>query len=213
MTSSIQTWLAGVEPILQQYGLAGLFGCVFLESLGLPLPGESVLIMSGALAGAGRMNVVAAGLTAFAAAVLGDNVGFLIGRFGGRPLVVRYGGRVGITSARLARVETVVRRRGMVIVALARFVVLLRQLNGVAAGTTGMQWSRFLVANAIGAGIWVSVWLGLAFQFGSNIHLLVNFVRSYGWVVAVLVPVLLIAIAVGWWATRRRGCAPEDRVE
>ncbi|HEY0212537.1 MAG TPA: DedA family protein [Paenirhodobacter sp.] len=163
------TW---VEQTLHSYGVPVIFGDLFLESLGMPLPGETLLLLAGTLAAKGELALVPLWLVAFAAAVLGDNAGYLIGRRLGRPAVLRHGARIGLTEARLARVEGVIHRHGMLIVATARFVAVLRQLNGVAAGTAGMPWGRFIVANTIGAALWVSVWIGAAWWFGVDAHFL-----------------------------------------
>lgn len=161
-----------VEATLHQYGLPVIFGDLFFESLGIPLPGETLLLLAGTLAAKGDLALVPLWLTAFVAAVAGDNAGYLIGRRLGRPAVLRWGGRVGLTEARLSRVEDLMHRRGVLIVAGARFVAVLRQLNGLAAGTAGMHWARFLVGNVIGAALWVSVWVLAAYGFGMDAHLL-----------------------------------------
>lgn len=159
-----------VEQTLHSYGLPVIFGDLFFESLGVPLPGETLLLLAGTLAAKGELALLPLWLTAFAAAVLGDNTGYLIGRRLGRPAVLRYGAKIGLTDARLSRVEHVIQRHGMWIVMAARFVAVLRQLNGVAAGTAGMHWGRFLFANAIGAALWVSAWVGAAYWFGVDAH-------------------------------------------
>lgn len=160
-----------VEATLHQYGLPVIFVDLFLESVGLPLPGETLLLLAGALAAKGDLALVPLWLTAFAASVAGDNAGYLIGRRLGRPAVLRWGGRIGLSEARLARVEALMQRRGLMIVAGARFVAVLRQLNGLAAGTAGMHWARFLAGNVLGAAVWVSVWVLAAYAFGVDAHL------------------------------------------
>lgn len=161
---------AEVETALHAWGLPVIFADLFLESLGVPLPGETLLLAAGVLVARGEMGLVPLWLTAFAAAVLGDNAGYLIGRRLGRPAVLRWGRRVGLTEARLARVEAVIHRHGFWIVAGARFVAVLRQLNGIAAGTAGMAWGRFVLANTLGAALWVTVWLVGARALGIEVH-------------------------------------------
>jgi membrane protein DedA with SNARE-associated domain len=192
-----------LETFVRQYGLAGLFVDIFLESMGLPLPGETLLIVASALAGLGKLNIFAVASTAFVAAVAGDNVGYVIGRKLGRPLVVRYGGRIGITHERLDRVERIIQKRGPIIVAVARFVILLRQLNGIAAGTAGMHWRRFLIANAVGAALWVGFWTVVAYRFGAKTHIMPYLWHHISWVVAVVVLLTLILLLFGWWQRRR----------
>jgi membrane protein DedA with SNARE-associated domain len=197
-------WLTQFEPFIQQYGLAGLFVDVFLESMGLPVPGETLLIIASTLAGLGKLNIFAVAVTAFAAAVAGDNVGYLVGRTLGRPLVVRYGERIGITQERLDRVERIIQKRGPIIVAAARFFVLLRQLNGIAAATAGMHWLRFLIANAVGAALWVGFWTVIAYKFGASPHILPYLWKHMSWVAAIAVPLILIVLIVGWWVRRSK---------
>src|SRR5207244_11111670 len=98
-------------------------------------------------AAAGRLNIAVVGAVAVAAAVLGDNVGYLIGRSGGRRLVDRYGRYLLLGPARVRRAERFFDRHGGKVVVVARFVEVLRQLNGVFAGTAGMPWRRFLACN------------------------------------------------------------------
>ena len=197
-------WLDTVQPYLDQYGLGALFAAVFLEAFGLPLPGETMIVLSGALAGDGKLNVVAVALVAFVAAVAGDNVGYLIGRFGGRPLVLHHGRRVGITHERLARVETLMRRHGSAIVVGARFVALLRQLNGLAAGTASMPWHKFLAANAFGAAIWVGLWTSLSYAFGRNLGLIHAIHAHLNLVAMIVAPLLIVACLAAWWVWRKR---------
>jgi membrane protein DedA with SNARE-associated domain len=97
--------LAVVHPYIVQYGYGALFGVLFTESFGLPLPGETFLVAASFLAVQGQLNVWLVGLTAWTAAVLGDNLGYVIGRFGGRRLLVRHGAPVGISVERLNKTE------------------------------------------------------------------------------------------------------------
>ncbi|MGE4245645.1 MAG: DedA family protein [Parvibaculaceae bacterium] len=147
-----------LEPLIREYGLPALFLLLVLESVGLPLPGETALILTGTLAGRGELPLPAVLLTAWAGAVAGDNLGFLIGRRAGRPLALRHGGKVGITPARLAWVEGVFARYGPLAVAFARFFNGLRQLNGFVAGMSGMDWRIFAPCNAAGSLLWVLTW-------------------------------------------------------
>lgn len=156
-----------IGPFLHEYGLLTLFLVICFESLGVPLPGESALVSASLLAARGELSIVNVFLVVWAAAVVGDFTGYLIGRFGGRPLLERYGWLVRLTPERLHTFEGVFERRGPIIVVTARFFVLLRQLNGLIAGSMGMAWTKFLVANIIGAALWTGVW-GLGTYFFGN---------------------------------------------
>ena len=143
-------------------------------------------------------------IAAYVAAVLGDNAAYLIGRKLGRPVITRYGRRVGITDAAFARAEAVARRYGPAMVVVARFIVLLRQLNGLVAGTTGMRWPKFLVANLVGAALWVGLWTTLAYKFGQKIDVLPFLWHHLSLVAAVGIPLLIVLLAI----LRLRGAKP-----
>lgn len=198
-------WTTGLEPFVQTYGLWGLFADIFLESMGLPMPGETLLVIAAGLASTGALNIVSVAVTAFVAAVLGDNLGFLIGRRLGRQVVLRHGARIGITQARLQRVEQVLDSKGAIIVVVARFIVLLRQLNGLAAGTAGMHWLRFVIANAIGAALWVGAWASLAYFFGKKADMLPTLWHMLSRFAFLLVPMLILALVAAWLWRRARG--------
>jgi membrane protein DedA with SNARE-associated domain len=197
--SLVQTF----EGILAQYGLPALGISVALESIGFPLPAESALALASGAAAAGELDIRAVAAVAFVAAVAGDNIGYLVGRRLGRPAILRVGGRFGVTDAGLARAEAVATRWGPLMVVFARFVVLLRQLNGLVAGTTGMRWPVFLAANVVGAALWVGVWTTLVYRFGHSIDLLPALWHHASAVAAALV-VLLVAGAAILLLGRRR---------
>ena len=168
-----------VKPYLDHYGYWALFGAILLENFGLPVPGETLLIASALLASQGKMHIVPLLVTACIAAITGDNIGYAIGRFGGRRLVFRYGRYVFITEERLQKAEGFFRRYGGAVVVMARFFAVLRQLNGIVAGTAKMSWWRFLLYNMLGAALWVTFWGTLfyelgerAFRFGAGINTL-----------------------------------------
>nr|WP_276562498.1 DedA family protein [Hoeflea prorocentri] len=186
--------------------MPGLFVDVLLEALGMPLPGETLIIVAAGLAALGQLSITGVALTAFFAAVVGDNIGYLIGRKLGRPLIVRHGSRWGITHERLAAAEDIIQKRGPIIVAFARFFVLLRQLNGIAAGTAGMHWLRFLIANMIGAALWVGLWTTIAYHFGKDVTFLPLIWHHLALVAMVVVPFLLagsVASALFVWMKAR----------
>ena len=190
MTGLVHTF----EALLAHYGIAALFLTITLETLGAPLPGESALIAASAAAAHGEFPIRDVVLAAFVASVLGDNLGYLIGRRLGRATLLRYGGRVGVTEAAVARAEAVTRRWGPLMVVVARFVVVLRQLNGLVAGTTGMPWPHFLAANLLGAALWVGVWTTLAYRFGHDLRLVPYLWHHLTLVATVLVPLLILGL-------------------
>jgi len=147
-----------LEAAIAAYGIFGLFLVLYFESFGVPLPGESALITVSLLAAQGDLSIAHVVLAAWLGAVLGDSTGYVIGRVGGRPLLLWLAPRIRLTPERLARVETVARNKGFIMVMTARFVVGLRQLNGILAGSVAMPWPRFALANALGALLWASFW-------------------------------------------------------
>ena len=161
--------LGVIAPYLAQYGYGAVGGLLLLESFGVPVPGEAVLIAASVYAGAGRLNIVVIALIAFAAAVAGDSIGWLIGRHGGRALLARFGRYVLLPPHRVARAEKFFTRHGSKIVPVARFVDGLRQANGLIAGMTGMRFTRFLALNAIGAALWVGLWTVVSYLAGHHI--------------------------------------------
>ncbi|HRO10799.1 DedA family protein [Amaricoccus sp.] len=183
-----------LASLISEYGIAALFGSVMFESLGAPLPGESAVILASTAAAEGKLNIYAVLAAAFLAAVAGDNVGYLLGRKLGRPVITRYGARFGLTDAAFDKVEAVAHRHGPLMVVVARFVVVLRQLNGIVAGTTGMRWPVFVLANAAGAALWVLVWGTLAYRFGKSVDVVPFVWHHLSAVMAVAVPLMILAL-------------------
>ena len=189
-------FLHSLEPTLNQFGYLAVFGVVLLEDFGVPLPGETILILGAVYAGTGRLNVLLVGLLGFLGAVVGDNIGFAIGHFGGRPLIERFGRYIFLTPARIAEATRFFERHGAWIIVVARFIEGLRQANGIIAGTTGMHWARFLLFNALGAALWVGVWTSAGYFFGNHIDAIYKAITTYGLFVGIALAVLLIAYIV-----------------
>jgi membrane protein DedA with SNARE-associated domain len=191
--SDLHDALGLVAPYLERYGYAAVVGALLLESFGLPLPGEAMLIAGAALAAAGELHLAPLLMSAWLAAVLGDNIGFAIGRFGGRRLILRHGARIGITESRLARVEAFFQRFGAQIVLVARFIAVLRQLNGLVAGTVGMGWWRFLAFNALGAALWVSAWGFGVYYFGQRLGHVAARLHGFHYMIGLIALALIVA--------------------
>jgi membrane protein DedA with SNARE-associated domain len=197
-----------IAPWLDQYGYLAVFGGVLLESFGLPLPGETLLIAGAALAAKGNLELVPLLACAWLAAVLGDNIGFAIGRFGGRRLILRHGARIGITASRLDKVENFFRRFGGEVVLVARFFALARQLNGIVAGSVGMVWWRFLLYNGIGAALWVGAWGIGVYLIGERLGTLVPWLHRFGYLALGVAALVLVAAIV--LHARRRASGAEQ---
>ena len=192
---------------LNHYGLWAVLFLVLIEDFGIPVPGETVLIAASVFAGSGRLNVFAVALVGFAAAVLGDNIGYAIGRFGGRRLVDRWGKYVFLTPERLGKAEAFFERHGAKIIVVARFVEGLRQANGIIAGIAEMHWLRFLACNALGAALWVATWVSIGFYAGQHITPIYNAVTKYS-LYAAIAAVIVIAVWVALRVRKRRRALP-----
>jgi membrane protein DedA with SNARE-associated domain len=185
--------LHSLEPTLNQFGYLAVVGLVLIEDFGVPVPGETVLILAAVYAGTGRLNIVLVALLGFCGALLGDNIGFAIGHFGGRQLAQRYGRYIFLTPERLDKATAFFDRHGGKIIIVARFIEGLRQANGIIAGTTGMQWTRFLTFNAIGAALWVLVWTSVGYVSGSHIDTIYNAATRCSTYLAIALGALLLA--------------------
>jgi membrane protein DedA with SNARE-associated domain len=187
--------------LIDQFGYFGVALIVFVESFGVPAPGETAIIAGSAYAGSGHFNIFLVATVAFFAAVIGDSIGYLIGRRGGRPLVHRFGRYVRLTPERFDKVEGFMSRQGPKVVVIARFVEGLRQFNGIVAGITGMPFHRFLAWNALGAALWVGVWSTGGYLAGDHIEAIASAISKY----IVLAAVIAVLALIGYvWFRRRR---------
>jgi membrane protein DedA with SNARE-associated domain len=194
--TEIEHLLASIDPLVRHYGLIVVPLIITLESLGAPLPGESLLIFASVMAEHGNMSFPLLLLFAWIGGVGGDNIGYLIGRRLGRAVLLRYGDKIGFTAQRLDRVEAVFARYGPLTVAFARFFNILRQLNGVVAGTLKMDWWRFLLFNALGCALWVLTWGLAGFYLGEHVSDITRLAHGLGLVGAVIVAILVIGAAI-----------------
>ena len=167
------------------------------------VPGETLLIFSAALAGRGEMSLPALLICAWAGAVIGDNIGYVIGRTLGRAAVARFGARIGLTEARFGWIERLFARYGAWTVMFARFFNVLRQLNGIVAGTLGMSWWRFLVCNAVGAALWVLIWMLGTFYLSQHASILAKAAQHIGVVGGLAAAAAIVAALFTLWHWRR----------
>ena len=197
-------WL---HDLFTQYGYAVVFLGVFLENAGLPVPGETTLLAGAALAHFGELSLPRVVLVAMGGAVLGDNLGFLIGRRGGRQFIERFCGRLGLTAERLRRFDSFFEQHGARTVFIARFITGLRVFGAVLAGASRMRWRDFLLYNALGALVWCIV-IGIAgYVLGHSWQLLEKWIGRTG-LIGLAVVVALVVIAV---ARSRRAMPSSDR--
>jgi membrane protein DedA with SNARE-associated domain len=159
-----------LQHLVAQYGLFAVFALVALESAGLPLPGETALVAAAIFAGEGTLNIEAVIATATAAAILGDNGGYWVGRELGYPLLYRYGHLMRLDEGKLKVAQYLFLRHGGKIVFFGRFVAILRTFAAFLSGVNRLSWPRFLVFNAAGGIVWATIfglggfYLGVAFE-------------------------------------------------
>ena len=197
-----------LPELIAQYGYVLVLLVIGLESMGLPLPGETTLIAACLYAGSGRGLVIEFVLLAgVLGAVIGDNAGFWIGRRAGFPLLLRHGSRIGIGHDRVKLGQYLFRRHGGAVVFFGRFVALLRALAAFLAGANRMSWPHFLICNAAGAVVWVCGYGLGAYYLGGRIRSLLGPVGIAATVLA------LVAIGFGFLWLRRREAVLQAEAE
>ena len=159
---------SALDDALTNFGYLAVFAVIAIESLGIPAPGETMLVIAGIYVGATH-NLEIAGVIAAAAsgAIIGDNVGYAIGRTGGYRLLLRHGHKVRIREAHIKVARYMFDRHGAKVVFFGRFVAILRTYAAFLAGVGQMEWRRFLVANAAGGIVWALIF-GLAAYYGGK---------------------------------------------
>ncbi len=191
-----------MEHFLETWGYVAVFVLSFISSMGLPVGAEVAIIYGGVLASgqiAGEphhLNVVVVILVATLAEVLGSLAGYLIGYFGGRTLVDRFGKYVLLTHKDLDRAEAWFARRGDPVVLFGRFIPLLRSFVSFAAGLGEMAIAKFATYTVIGCAVWCTALTLLGYSLGSSYSHVLKAFSYAGYVAAVLV---VIAVAVLFW--------------
>ena len=180
--------------LFSHYGYAVVFFGVFLENTGLPVPGETMVLAGGALAHYGHLSLVRVIVITIIAAVLGDNLGFFIGRRGGRRLIERFGRKVGITARRIAEFDRFFDRHGAKTVFVARFITGLRVFCAILAGGSGVRWRTFLFFNATGAIVWGTAIAIVGYLLGHSWDTLERLVGGTG----ILGSILVVALVLFW---------------
>jgi membrane protein DedA with SNARE-associated domain len=187
---------------LAQYGYAAVAVALLLENAGLPVPGESVLLLASFLAfSEHRLYLPYIIIVGICAATLGDNIGFAIGHYGGRPLLERYRKTLRIRPEAIARGENLFERHGALTVFFARFIAGLRVIAGPLAGVLRMHWRKFVLSNFLGAALWVTVISCAGYFFGRQWEEVARIVRSVNIVVLV---VLATGVVLFGWKRRRK---------
>jgi membrane protein DedA with SNARE-associated domain len=200
-------FLNSLASPLEHYGYGAIALLLLLENIGIPvIPGELALIAGAIFAGTGRagLNIVLVGVVAVAAAVVGAQIGYLIGKYAGRELVLRYGKWALIKPHHLDRAEAIVSRYGGIVVVIARYIVGLREANGIIAGITQMRWLTFGWFNVLGACAWVATWVSIGYAAGDHIGAIYSDVNRFALYVLLALAVLLAGYIIRRVARRRR---------
>jgi membrane protein DedA with SNARE-associated domain len=188
---------AALAAFVLRYGYFAMGAAVLAENLGLPVPGETAVFIAAGAAATGRLNFFIVWLVAVCAAIIGDNIGFALGHFGGKPFFLRFGPRFGVSHENYALTERFFDRYGGPAVAVARFVPVVRVVAAIAAGASGMRWRHFLPWQAAGACFWAA-WAVFVGYYGGRA---LNFARpmlieEFGkWWPFVTVAAVLLAFA------------------
>ncbi|MBP0003319.1 MAG: DedA family protein [Cyanobacteria bacterium SBC] len=186
--------LETIEEIARQYGYWAVFLGISLENAGIPIPGETIALVCGFLAGEGELDYKFVLLCAVGGAILGDNFGYWIGKWGGWPLLLRVGSWFRISEAQLKTVREEFSSNAAKAVFLGRFIALLRIFAGPLAGIAEMPYSKFFLCNAAGAILWASIMVSLSYFVGRLIPLekLVSSVAQFGIGALLLVAVVFV---------------------
>ena len=189
-----------MEHILATWGYLALFGIVLISSLGIPVGSEVATGYAGALA-SGQLTAsrdhLALGLVivvAVAGELVGSTAGYLVGRFGGRPLVDRVGGYVLLSHRDLDRAEAWFARRGEPFVLFGRFIPLLRSFVSLAAGLGEMAYSKFLAFTVVGCAVWCGGLAGIGYSLGASWHHVIKDFSGAGYVLAALAALAVVIL-------------------
>jgi membrane protein DedA with SNARE-associated domain len=185
--------------LIERYGYLIVFLGVMLEGVGIPLPGETVLIAAGALAHRGSLILWETMALGSLGAVMGGQVGYGVGRFGGRPFVLRWGRYAFITPERLGRAERFFERHGGRAVFLARFITGLRVFGALVAGMSRMSWGKFTLYSALGGVVWATAAVALGYFLWASIGLVEHWIGR----ISLLLAATLVLVVVLRWSYRK----------
>ena len=179
---------------VERLGYAAAFSGIFLESIGIPFPGETLLLASAAYAGAGHLAIAWVVVAAALGSVCGGNVGYAVGRLGGRALVQRYGGWLHVGQERFSKAEHFYLKYGGPTVFFGRFVTVLRAYGALIAGAAVMPYPVYLAYTVLGSCVWAVTYGLIGFYLGQQLPAVIQLVSRVGW--AALLVVLLGAVVL-----------------
>lgn len=189
-----------IEHYMLVYGYWAVFFGVMLENAGVPVPGETILLIAGYFASTGEFNIALVMVIAASGAIIGDNIGFAIGHHYGRGFLLRIGRFFFLTPKRLEHMENYFESHGNKTILVARFITGLRVFAALLAGASRkMPWRVFVLYNMAGAVLWSVVITTLGYLFGASLPLLVKWVGRSGTIL--LIAAVVIGVIV--WRVRR----------
>lgn len=198
-----------IDQLLARYGYWVVLVFVMIESTGIPFPDETMLIAAGIYAGATHHLQIGLVIAAAAAgAILGDNLGYTVGREGGFRLLRRYGHYIRLNERKLKLGQYLFRQHGGKVVFFGRFVSVLRAWAAFLAGVNRMPWPRFFLANAAGGILWATIYGVGAYALGNNIHRLVG---PIGLAIGVAAGIVILVGLVLLWKNEQRLEAEAER--
>lgn len=183
-----QTILNFLEGALVDYGYTIVFLAICIESMGVPFPGETMLLIASAYAAnTHHLSIVGVIASAAGGAIFGDSLGYWIGREGGRKLIRHYGKFVGLTDERYQKAQDYLKKHGGKAVFFGRFVSIARTWIAVLVGAHHLNYVQFLIYNILGGIVWATLYGSLGYLFGENLPLLERWIKGVGMVVTLLV--------------------------
>jgi membrane protein DedA with SNARE-associated domain len=184
---------------IEQYGYIAVAVLVAIESMGLPLPGETAVVTAAAFAATRGVSPVGIAISAIIGTVLGGTGGYWLGRWRGKKLLARYGHWLWLNEQRVQRAESYFMKHGMKTVFFGRYVVLLRIIGSLLAGAMHMPFVRFSIVNLAGGVLWAATFTALGYVFGENLPTLHQHLGE-----AALVATLIAVVGISIYRMRMR---------
>ena len=190
-----------IRQFLLDWGYWAIALGLLLENAGVPVPGETILILASVMSfNREELRLPWIIVVATVAATTGDNIGYWIGRHGGRRLLDRWKHLFRISQSHIDQAERLIHRHGSIAIFFARFIAGARIIAGPLAGVLCMKWPRFAFFNFLGAVVWVSAISGIAYAFGSQLDHLLKWFSDFNWIVLALI---VFAVLFFLWKRRR----------
>jgi membrane protein DedA with SNARE-associated domain len=199
---------ANIVEWLHTWGYLGIFVCVFVGNLGIPVPEESVMLIAGFLAGRSMLDLRFVYLVCVLSAVTGDCCGFFVGRHGGQRIIARLASRSVTFTHRYERLRLFFQTHGSKAVFMARFIAGVRFMAGPMAGAAGMPFLRFLGWNVLGAILWSTLVVTIGYLVGDEVYRVTEYAHHAQRWIALAAMIICFALWFFWWRDRSQTAAP-----